>query len=332
MQITTTKKLKGVLDMPTIGIQMEYDHKNDKPQVKTVSDEYYGSNELQAAQDLKLITLSNIPKEMHEYDEAEEKVLSARVKNTTKVPILLSFSSKNGLEIPAGSTVTIDIQTLENFHMQAILKTGKLVVIEQDHSIEKTNENIPMSLDDEPVKKAKIKKIKKVKKTKKVKKIKKAKKTKKENETVAVVANPNKDEIVQTEQSIESKNAEEQKTQEPDLSTKMTVYSPDTLPDEDEKNDSDISFVDKEQEEKRIKELSLEDEIDEDNIGEMSIEQTKPMEGTTPLIVRQTKTATGNKKTSKKTKTAKKITEKETNDTPSKKKRMKRGEIFDLDG
>ena len=94
MKVTTTKNLKGVLELTSLGVQLSYDHTNNKPQMRTMDDRFYSHRDIQAASDLKLIKITDVKKEDSydddddEFDFQEKEVI---LTNQTNNPIIIEF-------------------------------------------------------------------------------------------------------------------------------------------------------------------------------------------------------------------------------------------------
>ena len=302
MKITSTKKLRGVLDLPSVGIQIKYDHPADKSQTYTVDDKNYSNSDVQTAAGMKLITLKDIAEGADAYDEAEDLNNDVvEITNLSNHEIHIAAAERS---IAPKSTVALPVAVLDNHDVQFAI-TKKILEVNKIKRYDFTKAPaLDLDADIEDVKA-------------------------KSDDTTATVANPNQEIIPHTEQSMKSHSAN--KTHSPNEST-------------DDENA--IKFVDKEQEEKRIKShpiLGKKVMVEADEEGEV-IKPTKSeeLEGTTPIIVKRasieaktdkkaikkrvrskTTKQTGQKKATKKKMISKKIKE-EPDKEPT-------GEIFNLD-
>jgi len=303
MKITTTKKLRGVLELTSLGIQMAYDHKKDKPQIRTLEDRFYANSDLQAASDLKLIKISDVNnKSTDDIDDDDDLDMgpepTVKLVNKTANPILIAAAKvADSKEIPANGFLVLPVSILDNPAVAAVISSGKIEVVDLetkgDDDIEPEDGDPtpcgPLDLDDddEGAEGAEAEEVP-------------------EDNTTAVVANPNNDKVQQTDQSIKSVSATKPKPVKDETHSKMQVYSPQELKNEEEKKtDNDIAFVDQEQEQERIDQLTTGDPVDTETA------QTEKLEDTTPTVVKRKTTKKAAAKTAAK-KTSKKVTTKKT--------------------
>jgi len=276
MKITTTKNLKGVLEIPSLGIQLAYDHNNGKSQTRHLDDKYYGDSDIQTAANLKLITISKTSKKKKKsYLTGNELI---KLVNKTDRPLMIGASTlADSKQIPAQSFLILPSSILENPHVRNAVDSGKLEIQDADAL---TGETKTLNLDldlDVP-----------------------------EDDTTAVVANPNEEKTPETEQSIKKVDATKAEEKKDDTDSEMRVYSPDATGDEEEEDADEIEFVDKEQEKERLKMLPKKTEETSDT----EAVQSKKLEGTTPVVIQRKMKKVGSKKKAAKKKTTKKTSSK----------------------
>ena len=268
MRITSTKKLKGVLEMPSLGLQISYDHINDKSQTATIDDRHYGNHEVQVALGMKLITTKykgNAKNEKEEQDEYVPNEPMARLINNTPTTIQLT---RPQIEIPPKGVANLPKTLLSDPCIKAAINNGTLKIDQEDMdtdqaiSISKNNQESPLDIDNMP--EDTIATI--------------------ANPTTATIANPNNESVYKTSQSIKSTNAPKIKAKKDDPASTAQVYSPDELAVKEKKDKSDLNFVDKEQELERINSHPKLKAKSKDITSTKAL-QTEPLEGTIPIVM-----------------------------------------------
>jgi len=297
VKIATTKKLRGVLELPSAGIQISYDHKNDKPRVMTISDDLYYNNDVQTAAKLKFITLSKTPKRFLKQEDSEQSESILQLVNETNYPILLSSSEQ---QIGPKGSVTASIEILFDANVRKAIESGKITAKQNGKPIENIFQKIENPKIDE----------------------------REEDATVAVVANPNKEKTHKTEKSIKKTEVTTvKKSPKETVDSSPKVYSPKDAVDEKESKKDEMEFVDKEQEIQRINAHPVLGKKESD-LSDTEAVKSEQLDGTTPVVMKRTnmKKSTASAKT-KKTASKKKMASKTSKAKSTRKKVVPKKEI-----
>jgi hypothetical protein len=255
MQITTTKKLKGILELPSLGTRLMYDHVKDKSQTITIDDKYASNQEINIAYANDLITIKGKPI-VPEGEYGPQPELTAKLINIAKNPITLRID-KEVKEIAPGGSVIVPVSFLNNPHIKCLI--NKKFKVDDLESVIETETGSDLDIDAEP-------------------------------ETIAVVANPNDEKTFTTPQELKKINANKIPEAKKEEKSIPQVYSPrqeDEIDEETEEN-----FVDKIQEKERIKKLSCKKndnnaQNDSENISDTEAVQLNKMGDTTPVVVQR---------------------------------------------
>lgn len=270
MKITTTKKIKGALELPSIGVQLHYDHIKGKPQVMVIDDKHFMNNDIQIASGMNFITIEagQRSEEAVIDDDGQEQPQTVLLTNLTNNPIIITIDGQK-VEIPAKRSSRLPETVLENAHIKEsivkkMIQVKEEIVNEEEASIEETKATA-YDLDEEERGMDDEEKIN-------------------EHATTPVVANPNNEKTIKTDRSIKKINARkprQAKKVKRDKTPKETVkvYSPEEVVD-DPGEKEDLDFVDKEQEKERIASLKR-------NTSATKAVQTEALEGTTPTVVKR---------------------------------------------
>lgn len=272
MRITTTKKLKGVLELPSVKMQLSYDHQKNKPQVATVNDSNYKNNDIRVAVGMSLITLSDLPtdEQIQEQEESGQMQQMIRLTNKTNSLLYVEISDREkAKEIPAHGSIYVPMIAVQSAHVRKALENGILESEELGNLF-----SDPTDIEDLEI-----------------------------DATTPMVVNPNEEAMPVTEHTIKSNEVKDTATIKPEKDTsKVKVYSPsDIIDTEAEDEDTDVSFVDKEQEKERISFKRGKKSKKDDNISKTETVKKAKMDGTTPIVVQRsakktTKTKTASKK------------------------------------
>lgn len=258
MQITTTKKLRGLLELSSIGRQLKYDHRNDKGQSITLDNKYANNQELKIAENSGYITISGMP-EMMEGDYGPIPEPTVRLINIIRNPITIKIDNETK-EIAPGGSIVVVASVLKNPYVSCLI--GKKLKV--DDLEESFSEDSGLDIDADPV----------------------------EPETIAVVANPNDEVTYTTPQEIKKINANKLPIPKKEEKSLPHVYSP--AVDEEPEEKPEINFVDQEQEAKRIeknlgKKAKILDELSESKTIDTEVVKLDKMEDTTPVVVQRKK-------------------------------------------
>ena len=304
MIITTTKKLKGVLEIVSLGVQMTYKHPEGKPQTRMLENKHYSNSDLQAAVSMGYITISDVKPEVSEDDDNFETAPEITVKliNKTSNPIVLSAPKiVDCKELPAKGFLVLPISVLSSPALTAIIASGKVEVqdlantevTKYEKALTVDPENSPLDLDDIEDEEDEDEALEEEEEEVEVAEVPK-------NDTTAVVANPNNETMYKTDQSLKKVvNASKPKKAKKEKDSKMKVYSPNDKSEKKKKtstDDDEISFVDKEQDEKRIETLSVGDVSDTEAI------RVDKFEDTTATVIQRKAKKASKKSSSKKNK------------------------------
>ena len=307
MKITTTKKVRGILELPSVGIQMGYDHNKDKPQIRVINNKFCHNNDIRVASDQGFIKVTDLPGQKSSKEKAFLDIdVSKTIKliNNTDNPVMIVIDEdSNQKEVAAHQSVYIPGSLLENTFIQQAIKTKK-IKIENEDAQATMSLDLDLEPDNEPEEIS--------------------------DKTTAVVVNPNKDKNMKTKSSLKRVNVKKQKTKDKEDKSTMQIYTPSEMVDANEEED-ESNFVDKEQEKERIASHPILGKKKKQPSGVVDTEvvKTPSLEGTTPMVVeaKKTKKRVTKKRTAKKKiakKVIKSIPEKITEDNTEK-------EVFNLE-
>lgn len=275
MKITTTKKLRGVLELPSVKMQLSYNHQKNKPQIATVNDCNYKNNDIRVAVSMNLITLSEVPtdEQIQEQEESGQMQQMIRLTNKTNTPMLVEVeANEKAKEIPAHGSIYVPMIAVQSAHVRKALENGILESEELGNLFTEAADIEELDID----------------------------------ATTPMIANPNNETMPETEHTIKSNQVKNTATVKPEeKNSKAQVYSPKDIVDKEEEDDTDISFVDKEQEQERISfrrgktSKKTKKSSKSNDITTTEVVQTEKMDGTTPLVVKRASRKTSKKKENK---------------------------------